>query len=366
MLGGLSIAVWAILVIFSMFRGDSELLESRFLQIPIVFAWLSFFCNFPHFMVSYKIAYSRKKSFILDHWFQLLFVPALLIGLYLCAYLFFHLKIENNLLVTKINEFFSLIHLSYRFGVNSTFGAEMLILSIRLMYILVGWHYAKQVFGCILITLRMDQIQLKQIDRNLLKYTLFSVAIYNFFFSSIPVGNASSTSYFYNLPIEAMGFSPDFLLYSKSLSIIMSLLLPAYLYLKYRGAIREQIPMRAIVVYLAFIIWWLPPVRQLDYSLYAIPFFHSLQYLLFAAKIEGHHKMTFKNNFIQVLVLIVAGFLFFEFVPNLLDISLKTIPGLGTIFFYIAFPVFINIHHFFIDNCIWKVSNHEVKEKIFE
>lgn len=316
-------------------------------------------------MVSYKIAYSKKKSFILENWFQLIFVPVGLIALYVCAYFFFNHNIGHSAFVLKINEFFSFAHSSYRVGENATFGVEMLILSVRLMYILVGWHYAKQVYGCILITLRMDQIQLKEIDRKLLKYTLFSIAVYNFFFSSIPAGDAPSTSYFYNLPIDAMGFSSEFIFYSKGLSIFMSLGLPVYFYLKYQEAIRNLLPVRAIVVYLAFIVWWLPPVRQMEYSLYAIPFFHSLQYLLFASKIEGHHQMAFKNLLIQVFLLVLAGFLFFEMVPNYLDISLGTVTGLGTIFFYIAFPVFINIHHFFIDNCIWRGSNKEVSEKVF-
>ncbi|AUN97991.1 hypothetical protein C0V70_07690 [Bacteriovorax stolpii] len=92
----------------------------------------------------------------------------------------------------------------------------------------------------------------------------------------------------------------------------------------------------------------------MEYSLYAIPFFHSLQYLLFASKIEGHHQMAFKSHLVQVFFLVLAGVLFFEMVPNYLDILFGTVTGLGTIFFYIAFPVFINIHHFFIDSCIWR------------
>ncbi|MBY0415237.1 MAG: hypothetical protein K2Q18_13785, partial [Bdellovibrionales bacterium] len=363
-LGGLSILTWLIFIVFSQFRGDSQLIESRYLQIPIVFAWLSFFCNFPHFLASYKVAYTRKSSFIIKHWFQLIAIPIFFILLYIFAYFNFHQDVQDSSVFFKFNHFMDSHHLNFSLGNNVALGTEIVIFTIRTMYVLVGWHYAKQVFGCSIITLRLNKITLQSFDRFFFKYTLYSVSIFNFLFFSIPEFSTSSPSYFYNIPMQSLGLSPDLLLASKFFSLTMIAVFLIKFTYSYYSQLRAEFPTRAAITFFSFIIWWLPPVRQYEYSLYAIPFFHSLQYLIFIHKIEGNAQKSGRNFIVFGVLLILAGVLVFELIPNLLDIKLNTITELGTIFFYIAFPVFINIHHFFIDNCIWKLSDKEVRERI--
>ena len=56
------------------------------------------------------------------------------------------------------------------------------------------------------------------------------------------------------------------------------------------------------------------------------------------------------------------GALFFEWLPKSLD-SLSLIPAgeMGTSPLLVTFLLFINIHHYFIDNAIWRSDNPTVK-----
>ena len=66
------------------------------------------------------------------------------------------------------------------------------------------------------------------------------------------------------------------------------------------------------------------------------------------------------------LLSLITGALFFEFIPRNLD-KLQLLPAelLGSTPFLAVFLLFINIHHYFIDNTIWRSSNETVKKYLF-
>jgi hypothetical protein len=63
-------------------------------------------------------------------------------------------------------------------------------------------------------------------------------------------------------------------------------------------------------------------------------------------------------------MLLLVGFSAFELVPSLLDRAFQTEWYLKTWFFMIAFAVFINVHHFFIDSVVWKFNQDEVRNSL--
>jgi hypothetical protein len=90
---------------------------------------------------------------------------------------------------------------------------------------------------------------------------------------------------------------------------------------------------------------------------------HALQYLIFPLRVEINRSHTegsqAERNHIAlyVLALITAGaFLFLG--PDALPG--ETLPFGATILLAL-----INIHHFFIDGCVWKISTPEVKKDLF-
>ena len=97
-----------------------------------------------------------------------------------------------------------------------------------------------------------------------------------------------------------------------------------------------------------------------------VPFFHSLQYLPFAFRLENQkvEKNRWYNLQIstRILTLLFAGILAFELIPSVLDKKLETDIYQSAWFFSTAFAVFINIHHFFIDSVVWRLKDEEVKK----
>jgi hypothetical protein len=62
-----------------------------------------------------------------------------------------------------------------------------------------------------------------------------------------------------------------------------------------------------------------------------------------------------------VVGVVLAGWLAFEFLPNSFDNLLGTFNAWGMFFFFTAAMLFINIHHYFIDNVLWRFRDPEVR-----
>lgn len=369
LLGGLSILVWIIFLIFAPMKSSSAIVSDRFVQLAAIFSWLSFFCNYPHFLISYRFAYGRGLKFILKNWFQLIFIPLLLISLYLICFLFFSTDISSSVYVSAFNSILLKIGLTYQLG-TLNLGTEILAFLVRVMYVTVGWHYSKQIFGCMMVYGKFSSYRFSIKQRLYLKLSLFSIAFYNYFYMSIPPEGSSGTdAYFFNIPITALGFSYIFIDFFKYAVFVSLALVIYFVFYKNYQETKKAIPFNVILPYIAFHIWWFPPIRQNDFYFLAIPFFHSLQYLPFAYRMEVRRgiKTNKESVFIslKVISLIVIGILAFESIPYFLDTQYESLSKINVWFFMISFAVFINIHHFFIDNTIWKFDDPKMKEKIF-
>jgi hypothetical protein len=123
-----------------------------------------------------------------------------------------------------------------------------------------------------------------------------------------------------------------------------------------------------IVAYVAMYLWWVPLFIQTEYYMYVVPMFHSLQYLPFVYKIEQGRNRDLPSlapemrGTLTIVALVVTGFLFFELLPNTADAALHTKDRFSLWYFFIAAQVFINVHHYFIDNVLWRFKNPEVKK----
>lgn len=368
-LGGLSILTWVLFIIFDPMKANSELITTRFLQVSTLFSWLSFICNYPHFLISYRFAYTRGTKFILQNWAPLIAVPSFLIFLYLVSFFYFDTTITDNPIVLFLNSLLIKSGLSLQIGEQANFGTEVLAFSVRIMYITVGWHYAKQIFGCMMVYGHYSSYQFTAIQRKLIKISLFSIAFFNFFVLSIPASDVpTTTTYFFNIPLNAYGFSTLFIVLFKYIVLTTSLLVLYFVFYKNYQKTKKLPPLNVLVGYVAFHIWWFPPVRQSEFYFLTIPFFHSLQYLPFAYRLEvTREEKSNKENFLisfKMIMLIAAGILAFETIPHFLDVKVDSLGHFNTWFFMISFAVFINIHHFFIDSVIWKFNHKDIRDKI--
>jgi hypothetical protein len=128
-----------------------------------------------------------------------------------------------------------------------------------------------------------------------------------------------------------------------------------------------QLPsVNMLVPAIALGVWWLPLTRQEEFFYLLAPLFHSLQYLAFVYKVEDARLRESRSRGTAAAALIVAivaaGWLAFDFVPGMADSRLDTLAAWRFPFFVVAAYLFINIHHYFIDNVIWRMGDPRVRE----
>src|SRR3989338_7892267 len=75
MMGGFGIALWVPLYFYGGMLSKSASLG---VILPTLAMYLAIIVNHPHFMASYKLAYTQGRDFVTRNYFQLLLVPLLL------------------------------------------------------------------------------------------------------------------------------------------------------------------------------------------------------------------------------------------------------------------------------------------------
>ena len=140
----------------------------------------------------------------------------------------------------------------------------------------------------------------------------------------------------------------------------------------YRLAIRtgKRIPLNALVPWLAVYVWYYGVLSYHDIVGVSIvvQLAHALQYLVVTTRVEANvgEKKHGRNGLVFAmtvyLFLLALGYLVFE-LPGIIGMQteLTTVYKSGLILLVIS----INLHHFFIDGAVWKISNPEVRKDLF-
>jgi len=363
MLGGLSILIW----IPVYFLQDSiSLAKSLTLTLPAISMQLAILVNFPHFMASYKLAYMQGKGFVRANWFQLIFVPAAMFLVFLLSFMFWSSSITNSGFVSFFNSLFAAVGLKTKIGQYPNLGSEMLGVMVVLLYFTVGWHYSKQTFGCMMVYAKLDNYRMGNIERNVLRYGLLSTWWVSWLYS-----NCSEGTYpFYGLNVYRLNLPYVWL---QASYIIVSLMFAAVAVTFIRIYIQEKkLPsFNFLVPMFALLIWHIPLLGNPQFF-YVLAFFHSLQYFPFVAKVESTRYKSNNRPKANIRLLffygtmIAIGFLFFKYLPGSFDQLFDSRSILHVSFFMISFLVFINVHHYFIDNVLWRFKNKEVNELLFK
>lgn len=335
LLGGASLLLWT-LIFFGQERfGPLATLAG---VMPTTAALLAHFINHPHFMASYKLAYDQGGAFIARHPFQLVIVPAVLILWPVLAAMYWGANV----------------------GLARPLGPWMLSGLISCMYFTVGWHYAKQAFGAMMVYARFDGYPLSSRQRLVIRLALLST-----WWLTWTYGNTTTGTYpFFSLQVERLGL-PRPLFYLACLVAGALLVLTIGVFISNivkRGA---KPSLNLLIPMIALYLWHVP--LFIDPAFFVIiAFFHSLQYLPFVYKVEAARSRGKSRRWAHaagyVLLMILTGFLAFESFPNNLDPWFDTKARLGVEFFTIATLAFINIHHYFIDNVLWRFKNAQVRD----
>ncbi len=312
-------------------------------------SWTAFYLamavNNPHFMASYILLYWDKRREMLSnprfYWAGVI-APLLVIG-------FFAVCISQRL-------------------------SAALGYAVNFMYFLVGWHYVKQIYGTIIVTSVRRGYFFSKGEALALKLNLFPVWFMSYF-----NGNHSIRELLhYGVGYKTLGFPAWFSTLNYVALGASFLALGAMLFYKWLSD--GKLPgITAIISFASIYVWYLPSVYHAHFW-YLIPFFHSLQYLLFVGALKKNEfqarsvtetdgspvsqRLYFARYFFGFVVACVGlAFLTFDYLPHWLDYLVPYDEKVfGPELFMFCFITFINIHHYFIDNVIWRRDNVSLKK----
>lgn len=254
-----------------------------------------------------------------------------------------------------------------------------LALSGNIMVLSVGWHYAKQGYGMLIVLSALKKIFYSSFEKNILLLNAYMVwlstwALFNIRIGQIEIGD---------IPVPSIFIPPPLLHLLLSLLVLTTCL--SILALGLHAIKTKKISINGIVGYFSAYIWLF--LRSHNMALNAlIPVFHSLQYLPFVWKYKMNESMDKTNSPEQAFSLrglafapafkpfrrfvvtgLFIGLCAFHIAPFVLD---KIVPYnhavFGTSLFFFMIIIFINVHHYFIDNVIWRKENKDVGLYLFE
>lgn len=314
-------------------------------QVATTIFYLAFFVNFPHFLLSYQLLYWDFRRFIFrkaSFFWVAVVVPVILAG---------------SLLLTA------------RIGHQQRLG-----IFVNTLYFFVGWHYVKQIFGGMIVTNALQNYFYKPDERRILELNLYSVWLLSWVNSNVGL----SHDLFYGVSYETLGFPPILFACAYVFTGVTFLALLISQLRKY--AQERRLPtLASVVCYVSIYLWFLPSLYNPTFF-YTVSFFHSLQYLPFVyafrrnkvAAEPGGKKMWgkhgyFLNVYSYLLLSVITGAIFFWFLPNYIDNQhLFNADLYSPTLAMFSFMIFLNVHHYFIDNVMWKGNNPEMRRYIFQ
>lgn len=365
LLGGASVVVWAAMWSMEGLR-SAWAVDQHFRNLAVTSLSLALLVNYPHFLMSYKLAYGRGSAFVRVHWWQLLAVPVALVGLFVAVYAYYDVPAESIGPLAATAEFLRGYGVNAQVVVRPRLGEVLLTGAFHLMVFTIGWHYTKQVFGCMMVYAHFDGYPFSASQRRLLRGALFSI-----WGMSLVDFNLDGTWRAFGAFSYSSFDLPNVLGPLAQVAVVAGFLLVCYrvFYVNHR-ATGQWPSLNLLVPFVAIYLWWMPLMRQEEFYFLLAPFFHSLQYLAFVFRMEdsrlrGGRRREARATATIVFVLL-AGWLAFEFVPTAVDDRLGTFDAWGLYFCFTAAMLFINIHHYFIDNALWRFRDPEVRRLLLD
>jgi hypothetical protein len=256
-----------------------------------------------------------------------------------------------------------------------TGSARQLGLAIQLMFLLVGWHYVKQGFGVLSVLSARRGVQYSTFERRALLAHCFAGWAFAWANPASPALEAEEKGVVY--------FSlahPLWLERICAVAFALSAIVLAVTLLRKWQRERRLPPLSPLTGLLVSVWAWSVYSSADPLLLYAIPALHSVQYLYFvwllssnqarAAEQASHFGPPAYQRLLPLAVGALAlGWILFHALPELLDgarlsahrRARAALGDLGATPYFAALFVFVNIHHYFMDNVIWRRENPDMR-----
>jgi hypothetical protein len=311
--------------------------------------------NHPHFAHSYQIFYSgfRRKAFGDS------FEPGLRLR-YVFAGIYVPILLGAYLVTTIVMG--SVAALAY--GANA-------------MFFLVGWHYVKQGYGMAMLDAVLKKRFFKPAEKKVLLWNGYAGWLVSWLYVNQIVAKFDYWGLaYYSFATPAWMMDAAFVAAG-----VTTLALVAMVLLK---AVKEQgrLPWNGLIGYVVSLYGWLILARINPLFTLFVPAFHSLQYLVVvwryqlnrtrAAPDAGSRpagvlpSIGLLRNVLFLVLGVLFGYLGFWGLPEWLNGHVAYDRALfGASVFLFVFWIFINIHHYFLDNVMWRRENPETRRHLF-
>jgi hypothetical protein len=301
-----------------------------------VIATLTICVNMPHFMASYRIVYRSKESILRHKWASVI-VPTLLM-----IYLAFAV---------------------YRSGTDFRFlGLANLVGGLYL-----AWHYTGQAWGMMATYGFLAGAPFSNRERTLIRTGLRVQLVWHLSWV-LEYGVDGRTI---DHPVVSQIY------FVMSCVTVIGFLLALTGFCLYRKRMGLFPPLRALVAWLAICFWYGAMARDPE-AFFWVQIAHAVQYMSFPGRVEINNydkahpdephntRSHFLIFAVYFIALIGIGYVI-EFCTSVFGLVLMGYPEsfISGKNLPIAVLAFINIHHYFTDGVIWKISNKEVKKELF-
>lgn len=289
-------------------------------------AWFATAINMPHFMASYRIVY-RSREMIMRHKGASIYVPAILL-----AY------IAVTLTLAPLTQ-------------------PLAVLLVAVASAYLAWHYTGQVWGMMASFAYLEGITFTGTERMCIRTGLrILLAWHVVWFAYTTLRDASLVRPLYLLISGGTLFA--FALGAVGLGQM------------YRRT-GKMPPARALVAWLAIFVWYAVMARD-PRAIFWIQIAHALQYLAFPIRVEinrteAQHPGTVARHMAAYgVALLAVSYVMSQVLPaSAMSVVANLFgeePGRAA---PVLILMFINIHHYFTDGVIWKISNPEVRKELF-
>jgi hypothetical protein len=311
-------------------------------------AWIGTAINMPHFMASYRLVY-RDRETILKHRWAAIYIPLILI-----AYI--------ALAVVEIQYF---LPQSCAEAIHAQLAAPecrslLVTVLIAVASGYLAWHYTGQVWGMMASYAFLAGARFEKSERLLIRSGLRILLVWQVCW------------FLYTQLRDPAVVRPVYLIVSAGIGVAFILGAVGLARMWRRTGMMP--PARTLVAWLALFAWYAMMARD-PRAIFWIQIAHALQYLAFPVRVEINRTLAerargatrlARHMAVYGIGLLVVSVIVTQLVPG------TAMSVIGNVFGEqpanaapILLLMFINIHHYFTDGVMWKISNPEVRRDLF-
>lgn len=325
-----------------------------------VFFAVAYIINYPHFAFSYQVFYEgfQCKAFGPDN-------DATLRARYVFA----------GIVVP--------VALAAFFAYSMTFGdARLLGYGANLMGFLVGWHYVKQGYGMLMVDAALKRQFFNDAEKRILLTNCYAV----WALAWLLINSIMSERALWAIQYSMFHIPPLVLDAGVCVAFATTAMTVGALIKKWR-ANGGSLPVSGVVAYLVSLYLWLLVMHWNVLWLLMVPTLHSLQYLVVVTRyrinrfkdgaaadeparpalLQRFFRRRYQLRYACFFALgIILGYIGFWGAPEFLQafVPYDRAAFGGTAFLFV-FWIFINVHHYFLDNVMWRSQNPDVRRYLF-